>query len=316
MEEKIFVNDLANFLNREIISYFLVSQKELRQDKNDNNFIRIKLTDKTGSINGNVWNNAKPISEMFKEGDVIKIKAKVTSFNTQLQLSVTKVRCMDEIEYELSDFLETTQKDINSLSEKLFEFIDNIENTYLKQLLLLIFEDKEFYAQFAQAPAAKNWHHNYIGGLLEHTISIAMLCEFASKQYPVNKDLLITGAILHDIGKVYEYNVKMIIDFSVIGRLVGHIPLGDQFICKKVSEINNFPDDLLMKLRHLILSHHGEYEKASARLPQTIEATVLHHADNFDAQTIGVKQLIEANKNPDAKWTEFDKLNQRYYYIK
>ncbi|RLC50168.1 MAG: 3'-5' exonuclease [Candidatus Cloacimonadota bacterium] len=316
MEDKIFVRELQNYLNKEIISYFLVTQKELRQDKNDNYFIRLKITDKTGSITGNVWNNAKPISEMFEEGDVIKIKAKVVSFNTQIQLSITKIRKMENEEFDLTNFLETTTKDIDELSEKLFSYIDNLENEYLKKLLLIIFEDKEFFNLFAKAPAAKNWHHNYIGGLLEHTVSVVQICDFASKMYPVNKDILITGAILHDIGKVFEYNVKTVIDFSVQGRLIGHIPLGDQFVCEKAAAVNNFPEDLLMKIRHLILSHHGEYEKASARLPQTIEAVVLHYADNLDAQTVGVKQLIEANQNPNAKWTEFDRLNERYYYLK
>ncbi|OQX70559.1 MAG: 3'-5' exonuclease [Candidatus Cloacimonas sp. 4484_275] len=316
MEDKIFVRELQNYLNKEIISYFLVTQKELRQDKNDNYFIRLKITDKTGSITGNVWNNAKPISEMFEEGDVIKIKAKVVSFNTQIQLSITKIRKMENEEFDLTNFLETTTKDIDELSDKLFSYIDNLENEYLKKLLLIIFEDKEFFNLFAKAPAAKNWHHNYIGGLLEHTVSVVQICDFASKMYPVNKDILITGAILHDIGKVFEYNVKTVIDFSVQGRLIGHIPLGDQFVCEKAAAVNNFPEDLLMKIRHLILSHHGEYEKASARLPQTIEAVVLHYADNLDAQTVGVKQLIEANQNPNAKWTEFDRLNERYYYLK
>jgi len=316
MEDKIFIRELQNHLNKEIISYFLVTKKELRQDKNDNYFIRLKISDKTGSITGNVWNNAKPIAELFEEGDVVKIKAKVTSYNTQVQLSITKIRKMENEEFDLTNFLETTSKDINELSDKLFSFIDDIENEYLKKLLLVIFEDKEFFNLFAKAPAAKNWHHNYIGGLLEHTVSVTEICNFVSNMYPVDKDVLLTGAILHDIGKVYEYNIKTIIDFSVPGRLIGHIPLGDQFVCERAAQINNFPTELLMKIRHLILSHHGEYEKASARLPQTIEAVVLHYADNIDAQTIGVKQLIEANQNPKALWTEFDRLNERYYYIK
>jgi len=122
--------------------------------------------------------------------------------------------------------------------------------------------------------------------------------------------------MLHDAGKVYEYSIRSAIDFTPIGRLVGHIPLGDEIVCKHASQIDNFPANLLMKLRHLILAHHGEYEKASARLPQTLEAVVLHHADNMDAQTIGVKQVMQGSVSADAEWSEFDRLNQRYYYIK
>ncbi len=315
MEDKIFVNQLNTFLNKEIISNFLVVQKELREGKKDF-YMRLKLADKTGSVSGNVWNNAKPIAEMFNEGDVIKIKGIVKSYKSQIQLAITKVRVLKSEEYDLSDYIETTSKDINKLSEKLFQFIDNIKDKYLQELLLSIFENKEFFTLFAQSPAAKTWHHNYIGGLLEHTITICMICDFLTHLYPVNKDLLLSGAILHDIGKVYEYNIKSIIDFSVIGRLIGHISLGDQLICENAAQINNFPKEILMKLRHLILAHHGEFEKASVRLPQTLEAVILHHADNLDAQTTGVQQIIKSVQNKEAEWSDFDKLNNRYYYIK
>ena len=315
MNTKIFVKELKEHLNKEFISNFLVSQKELREGAKDF-YIRLKLNDSTGSIAGNVWNNAKVIAEKFEIGDVIQVKGVIISYKAQLQVTVNKITKVPEEEYNLSDYLETTGKDVNKLSEKLFNYVEGIGNNYLKQLLSKIFDDKEFFARFAQAPAAKTWHHNYIGGLLEHSVAVASICEFSTHLYKVDKDLLITGALLHDIGKVLEYNIKPTIEFTAEGRLVGHIPLGDHIVCAKAAEIDNFPPDLLFKLRHLILSHHGEYEKASARLPQTLEAIVLHHADNFDAQTVGVAQLVESVQNDDAKWTEYDKLNNRYYYIK
>ena len=315
MDEKIYVNELHDYLNKEIISNFIVTQKELREGTKDV-FVRMKLADKTGSVSANIWNNARQIGQKFNEGDIIKIKGVVISYKSQIQITVNKVRALSEEEYDLAEYIETTSKDITKLSDKLFEYIENIQEVYLKELLLSIFEDKEFFTLFANSPAAKTWHHNYLGGLLEHTISVTTICDFVSHLYPLNKDLLITGAILHDIGKVYEYHVKPTIDFSVEGRLVGHIPLGDKIICEKAAQINNFPKELLMKLRHLILAHHGEYEKASARLPQTLEAIVLHYSDNLDAQTVGVQQLIQAVKKPDAEWTEYDRLNNRYFYIK
>jgi len=315
MDEKIFISDLHSYLNKEIISNFIVTQKELREGTKDV-FVRMKLADKTGSVSANIWNNARQIGQKFNEGDIIKIKGVVISYKSQIQITVNKVRVLSEEEYDLMEYIETTSKDITKLSDKLFEYIENIQDVYLKELLLSIFEDKEFFTLFANSPAAKTWHHNYLGGLLEHTISVTTICDFVSHLYPLNKDLLITGAILHDIGKVYEYHVKPTIDFSVEGRLVGHIPLGDKVVCEKAAQINNFPKELLMKLRHLILAHHGEYEKASARLPQTLEAIVLHYSDNLDAQTVGVQQLIQAVKNPDADWTEYDRLNNRYFYIK
>ncbi len=315
MEEKIYISDLHSYLNKEIISNFLVAQKELREGTKDV-FVRMKLADKTGSISANIWNNARQIAQKFTEGDIIKIKGVVISYKSQIQVTVNKVRALSEEEYDLVEYIETTSKDITKLSDKLFKYIENIQDEYLKELLLSIFEDKEFFTLFANSPAAKTWHHNYLGGLLEHTISVTTICDFVSHLYPLNKDLLITGAILHDIGKVYEYHIKPTIDFSVEGRLVGHIPLGDKLLCEKAAKVNNFPKELLIKLRHLILAHHGEYEKASARLPQTLEAIVLYYSDNLDAQTVGVQQLIQSVKNPDADWTEYDRLNNRYFYIK
>ncbi|MCK4956785.1 MAG: HD domain-containing protein [Candidatus Cloacimonetes bacterium] len=315
MAQNIKINQLSNSLNQEIVSDFLVSQKELREGTKAN-YLRLTLADKTGSMVGNVWSNADTFSEKFKEGDVVRIKAIVISYKGKYQLNINVIKPLFPEEYNLADFIASTDKDINKLSDKLFLFIDSIKNNYLKEMLLNIFEDKEFYSKFAQAPAAKSWHHNYVGGLLEHTISVATICDFSSHHYPVDRDLLLIGAILHDIGKVREYSLKSSIDFTAEGRLVGHIPLGDQLVCEQAAKINNFPQGLLMKLRHLILAHHGEYEFASARLPQTIEAVLLHQADNLDAQTVGVKQLIEAQQNPEAEWTDFDRLNNRFYFMK
>lgn len=314
MKKNFFVKDLNTHLNKEIISEYLVKKKQLREGKNY--YIRLELADKTGSIAANIWNNAQAISEKFTIGDVIEVKAYVKSYKGQLQLSVDKVKRLNEIEFELTDFLESTDKNIDQLSDKLFSYIEAIENPYLKELLLNIFEDKEFFTSFAECPAAKTWHHNYLGGLLEHTVSVTDICALIAKKYNVDHDLLITGAILHDIGKVKEYRTKPVIDFTVEGRLIGHIALGEQMVLSHIAKINNFPAKLQMKLRHLILAHHGEYEKASVRLPQTIEATALHHADNLDAQTIGVQQMIEGNLEKDADWSEFDRLNERFYYLK
>lgn len=315
MDTKLYVSDLANFMNKEIISTFLVGQKELREGSKDY-YLRLKLCDKSGSVSANVWNNAKQISDKFKEGDVIMVKGIVISYREQMQVTVNKVRKLNEGEFDLADYIMATDKDVQGLTERLFSYIDGIGNDYLKQLLLNTFEDKEFLTKFCQAPAAKTWHHNYIGGLLEHTLSVTAICDFAALQYNIDRDLLLTGAILHDAGKVQEYDIRLAIDFTPIGRLVGHIPLGDELVCTQAAKIDNFPATLLMKLRHLILAHHGEYEKASARLPQTIEAVILHHADNMDAQTVGVRQLVQGNVSDDAEWSEFDRLNQRYYYIK
>jgi len=315
MAQRFKIEQLGKMVNQEIVSDFLVTQKDLREGTKSK-YLRLALADSSGTMTGNIWSNAESFDDKFAIGDIVRIKAQVITFKGKYQLNISKVKALMLEEYDLVDFVATTEKDINQLSEKLFMFIDSLKNEYLKELLSNIFEDKEFYTIFAQAPAAKTWHHNYVGGLLEHTISVATICDFASHHYPIDRDLLLVGAILHDIGKTREYSLKSSIDFTTEGRLIGHIPLGDQLICKEMEKINNFPSNLAMKLRHLILSHHGEYEFASARLPQTIEAVLLHQADNLDAQTVGVKQLVEAQQNEDAEWSDFDRLNNRFYYVK
>lgn len=312
--EKVFRENLSDYLNKELQTCFLVTEKEVRESKNGN-YLRMRLSDKTGNIMANVWNNALTIAEKFEAGDIIFIKGMVISYREQLQITVQKVRKVQDWEIDLTDYIFATEKDINKMTERLFTLIDSIQNEYLKQLLSLIFDEKEFLTTFAQAPAAKSWHHNYLGGLLEHTVAVTNLCEFTSHYYPVDKDLLITGAIVHDLGKVKEYTPAPSINFTDMGRLIGHIVIADQMICQKAAMINNFPPELLMKLRHMILSHHGEYEKGSAKEPQMLEAVILHHCDNLDAQATGVSQVIDASKNQDVKWSEFDKLNSKYYYI-
>ncbi|PID28720.1 MAG: 3'-5' exonuclease [Candidatus Cloacimonadota bacterium] len=313
--DKIYVKELSEHINKEVISSFLVTHKELREGAN-NLFIRLKLGDRTGQVVANIWKNAANFNEMFAEGDIIEIKGIVILYKGQVQVTVNKLHKLNELQCDLSDYVQTAERGIQDLAADFFKFIDSVQNPHLNSLLKKIFdEDKEFFAKFAKTPAAKSWHHNYMGGLLEHSLAVASICNFCANLYPVDRDLLVTGALLHDIGKMQEYNVQPSIEFSDIGRLIGHICLGDQLIYETASKINLFPKDLLMKLRHLILSHHGEYEKAAARLPQMLEATVLHFADNMDAQSAGITQLIKAAENNVGKWTEFDKFNNRYYYL-
>ncbi len=310
--DRIEVRELSQFVGKEITGFYLAAEKELREGKGGY-YLRIRIQDRSGSCNANVWNNAQKEAEIFEEGDVIKIAAMVTNYKGQTQLSISKIRLADKSEYDLNDFLAKSQKDPKALADEFFAYLESIQDANLKQLLLSIFEDREFFTKFSFAPAAKSWHHNYIHGLLEHTVSVARICDFASRYYNVNRDLLIAGALLHDSGKVYEYQQVPAIEFTTLGRLVGHLTIADQMVCTKAAAINNFPSELLMLVRHLILAHHGEYEKASVRLPQTIEALLLHLADNMDAQTIGVQQLLEITPS-DSEWSEFDKLNNRYYY--
>jgi len=234
--ERIKIRDLAEHLNNDIVSYFIVQEKELRQGQKDF-FLRMKLADKTGAVNANIWNNAPHFSEFFEVGDVVKIKGIVKDYKGQLQITVNNIKTADSSEFDLADFIATTSKDIGELGDTVFQYIDSVTNEYLRELLKSIF-DPEFFPKFAKSPAAKSWHHNYIGGLLEHTVTVAILSDFASKLYPVDRDMLIAGALLHDMGKVYEYSAHHVIEFTNLGRLVGHISIADSIICDKAAKIN------------------------------------------------------------------------------
>ncbi|MEN6445950.1 MAG: HD domain-containing protein [Candidatus Cloacimonas sp.] len=313
MANHLFISELHQKVNQEISGLYLVAEKELREGKNDL-YLRLKLQDRSGTISANVWKDALKHSDEFDAGDIISIQGTVVSYKGQVQLSITKLRFADKSEYDIEDYLMRSKIAPEVLSARFFEFVDKVKQPHLNRLLHLIFDDKDFFTKFLNSPAAKNWHHNYLNGLIEHTVSVAALCEFATTLYPVNYDLLITGALLHDVAKIKEYDSKSNIDFTEEGRLIGHLALSDQLAYETATKIPGFPEDLLLNLRHLILSHHGEYEKASVRLPQTLEAIVLHHCDNLDAQAVGVTQIIDAAP-PNAIWTEYDKLNNRYYRI-
>ncbi len=313
MENHINIAEMSQMVGQEVVDFYLVTEKELREGKNDH-YLRLRLRDKSGNVSGNVWKDAKKEAENFDVGDVIKIKATVVSYKGQIQLNITKTRFADHSEYDINEFLTTSKRDPEEMAAEFFAIIDSFEDPFLQKLLLSIFGDKEFFARYQNAPAAKSWHHNYMHGLLEHTLSVAKICDFAAGMYPVCRDLLLSGALLHDVAKVLEYESSTAIEFTDIGRLIGHLSLSDQLVCEHASRIVGFPEETLLNLRHLILSHHGEYEKASVRLPQTLEAVVLHLCDNMDAQSTGVLQLIEAAPE-NSVWSEFDKLNNRYYRI-
>ncbi len=311
--EHIYISDLHQHENKEINGFYLAGEKELREGKGGQ-YLRLRLIDRSGQIAGNVWKDAAKYAVHFKAGDIIHLKATVVNFKGQIQLSVTDLRFADKSEYDMAQFRARSKFEPEFLAERFWGFVDGVTDEYLNKLLHLIFEDKAFFAKYLDAPAAKGWHHNYMHGLIEHSVAVAALCEFCSTQYPVSYDLLITGALLHDVAKVWEYSGQGVYDFTDVGRLIGHLSMSDQLVYTTANSIPGFPEDLLLNLRHLILSHHGEYEKASVRLPQTLEAIVLHFCDNLDAQSAGVAQLVTAAP-PDAVWSEFDKLNNRYYRI-
>jgi 3'-5' exoribonuclease len=311
--EHILVSELHQYEGKEISGFYLASEKDLREGKGGP-YLRLRLLDLSGQVAGNVWKDAANMASQFNAGDVIHLKANVVSFKGQIQLSVTELRFADKSEFDIALFMARSRFAPELLAERFWGYVDKVDNEYLNRLLHLIFDNKDFFKTYLEAPAAKGWHHNYMHGLIEHSVAVASLCEFCSLLYPISFDLTVAGALLHDVAKVWEYSGQGAYEFTDRGRLIGHLSMSDELVLTKAKEIPGFPEDLLLNLRHLILSHHGEYEKASVRLPQTLEAIVLHHCDNLDAHSAGVSQLVTAAP-PEAVWSEFDKLNNRYYRL-
>jgi len=315
--KEIFIEDLRSLEGNEITDFFAVSEKSIRKSKNGKPFVKLSLVDKTGTVICFIWDNVKQLQDSFMAGDVVKVKAFVTTFEGNIQLTIRNIRTAEEQEYDIADFSPISSKDTDKLIDRLFTFVDSVKNEYLSRLLHLFFDDKEFLERFAKAPAAKNWHHNLVGGLLHHSVTVTTICDSVCPLYEeIDRDLLVTCAMLHDVGKTKEYSLAPFIQFTDEGRLIGHVVMGNKMVVDKCEEINNFPKDLLMKVEHLLLSHHGEREYGAAVPPKTKEALILHYADNLDAQVVGASELINKAADQNADWTEYNLLTNREYYTK
>ncbi len=266
------------------------------------------LQDKTGTLEGKIWepNNAG-IAE-FDDLDYIEVYGDVTSFNGALQISIKRVRRCQEGEYNPADYLPVSKKNIDEMYAQLLQFAAGIKNPYLRKLLEDFFEKDERFAQsFRQSSAAKTVHHGFVGGLLEHTLSVTRLCDYYCTAYPIlNRDLLLSAAMLHDIGKTRELSLFPENDYTDDGQLLGHIVIGAEMIGRKIEAIEGFPDTLAAELKHCILAHHGEYEFGSPKKPAIIEAAALNFADNTDAKLETFTELLEGTDKKG--WLGFNRL--------
>lgn len=276
--------------------------------KNGKSYDNVILQDKTGTIDAKIWDpNNAGIAE-FDAMDYIDVYGDVTTFNGALQVNIKRVRLCGENEYNEADYMPASKKNIDDMFKELLKIIDSIENEYLKKLLNMFFrEDEEFVAAFKKSSAAKTVHHGFIGGLLEHTLSVTKLCDYYCKAYPILKrDLLLTAAMFHDIGKTKEISAFPVNDYTDAGQFLGHIVMGSEMIGEKIREIPDFPKMLEMELKHCILAHHGEYEFGSPKKPALIEAMALNHADDTDAKMETFTEILESTS--ETGWLGFNRL--------
>jgi 3'-5' exoribonuclease len=310
--KSIYVKDIKP--GERVSDTFLVSEKNMAVSQKGNSYLSLRLRDKTGDVDGRVWDNVEEMNRIFQKGDVIRIHSRAVSFRNVIQLSISEIHTLDETEIDPSDYSPASRSDTSEMYEALMCFIETVETPYLKSLLTSIFSDEEVAKAFQTAPAAKGFHHSYIGGLLEHTLSVTRLIDHVARHYgEADRDLLITGGILHDIGKIDEFSYRKMIDYTDEGRLIGHIVLGLEMVNKKIDEIEDFPEDLALELRHILLSHHGVLEYGSPKRPKTVEALIVNYIDDLDAKVNAFREYID-DSDDDSNWTPFHRLLERFIY--
>lgn len=290
---------------------YLCKAKSIALTKNGKEYGNLTLQDKTGQLDGKIWNLGSPGVRDFEAMDFVEVDGSVTVFNGANQLNINMIRRAPEGSYDANDYFPASEKNIGEMQQALKELILSVKNPYLKELLGKFFGDGDFVKRFSAHSAAKSVHHGFIGGLLEHSLSVAQLCDMTAKHYGgmVDRDLLVTAAILHDVGKLKELSAFPTNEYTDAGQLLGHIMIGALWVSNTADSIRDFPERLKNELTHLILSHHGELEFGSPKKPALMEAMILSFIDNMDAKVETMHEAFE-NKQPQNAdgWLGFNKL--------
>jgi 3'-5' exoribonuclease len=292
---------------REFQSAFLVVSKQLRPKRNGGDYLAIVVCDRTGQIEAKMWDNIGQYVNGFEADDIVQMKGYVNRFNGRPQLIAQTITRMEAESVDFGDFLPKTDKDIDQLWATLGHFADTIQDVHLRTLLQAFMSDDAFATAFRQAPAAKTLHHAYIGGLLEHVVSLMTLCDLACRNYPqINRDLLFAGAFLHDIGKIHELCYARSFGYSTRGQLLGHMIIELEMLQQKAAAVPGFPAELKLLLEHMIISHHGEYEFGSPKLPMFPEALMLHYLDDLDSKMESMRAQLAREGDTPGAWTGYN----------
>jgi len=310
--KKAFVNTIEP--GQAVDDVFVARDKQVAHKKDGDPYLTLSLADRSGSVKAVAWDNVEAISKAFAAGDYVRVRGNAVEYREALQLVVRHLERLDPADVDARDFLPTTERDVGQMLDQLIQISKTVENRHLSRLLTAFFEDKAFVDLLKTAPAAKKMHHAYLGGLLEHTLSIARLIQSVGGHYKgIDKDLLLTGGILHDIGKVYEFSYETHIDYSDAGRLLNHIVIGVEMLEAKIATIDDFPEDLTLVLKHMIVSHHGTRDFGSPEPPKTLEAIILYYLDELDAKVTGVRAFMET-EDPEVAWTSYHRVFERFFY--
>ncbi len=304
-----FVNELAN--QEPVDQVFLANQKQLRPNRNGNLYLQVELSDRSGSVSGRMWNADDADYRSFEDGDFVRVEGTSQLYQGTMQLIVTNICKARADEVEFDDFACLTPADIDRLALRLAELLRGMGDLGLRNLAECFLADDEFMRRFSRSPAGIKNHHAYPGGLLEHVVNVMELVTRISDRYPaVDSDLLLMGAFVHDMGKIEELSSEKGFFYTDAGQLLGHVVIAIGMLDEKVRQAEalsgeEFPPESVLRLKHMIVSHHGEYQYGAPKLPMTLEAIALHHLDNLDAKLHNFEQLIRDDANVDSSWTQF-----------
>jgi 3'-5' exoribonuclease len=299
----VFVSDLGS--EQTITTFFLVHEKEIRNTREGKTYLRLELGDRSGTIEARMWDQFEIVARDVNRDDFVKVQARVEIYRNKPQLSLQQLRRARPEEVELADFLPHTTADVEKLFAQLLEFAGSIKNFWLKKLVTTMITDPAVAARYKRAPAAKVMHHAYLGGLIEHVISLCGLAKQIAAHYPeLDVDLLLTAAILHDVGKLDELCYERAITYTTEGQLLGHIVMEFETVSKAIDSIEGFPPALKIVVQHILISHHGQYEFGSPKLPMIREAMVFHYLDDLDSKLAAVRAALAGPSGED-EWSAY-----------
>ena len=299
----LFIKDLA--ADQSITGFFLVHEKEIRNTNTGKPYLRMELGDRSGKVEARMWDQFDALAKDVARDDFVKVQARVEIYRGKPQLSLLQFRRAKPEEIELGDFLPHTTHDVVAMYKQLFEYAEGMKNPWLKQLVKKILSDPQVEARYKRAPAAKVMHHAYLGGLLEHVVGLCGLAKLMAAHYPeLDGDLLLTAAMLHDVGKLEELCYERSIGYTTEGQLLGHIVMELETVAKAMNAIEGFPEKLKTVVNHILISHHGEYEFGSPKLPMIREALAFHYMDDLDSKMAAVRAAMEMESGEE-EWSTF-----------
>jgi 3'-5' exoribonuclease len=312
--EKLFVSDLKD--KQTLCTTFLAKNKTLLTDKKGKTYISLDLSDRSGSVDAKIWDNVEQTNNIFESGDIVKVKGQVQLFQNKKQIIIHKIDPIKDEPVDLKDYVGEVAQSPEEIYRELLLIVEKVQSSHIRQLIENTLADPSIKEILLKSPAAKSIHHVQVGGLIQHILSISQLMLFIAKQYPqLNLDLLIFGAIFHDLGKIWELEwTNKGIRYTDKGRLVGHLYMSAELVEKKASQILGFPEDLVMVLKHIVLSHHGRLEYGSPKVPMMLEAYVVWMVDDLDSKIDSITQFMKQDVSGEQDWSSFNQLYSRHFY--